>query len=460
MLGFIRSWLARREYRRIGEQFTTADALRREVRNYDEARCAELVEDLVSGDSKLAWLALQGLNEADRSAVLGPLMKALGDDRFLDPPKGSAAEERHALAWFNKPLPRVLRVLQQHQPLPPEAAPALRRLAEVAPPQIAADARKLLAGMGEPVDVKKYRRRLAGKDLRDVSYALRELAKAASRGHANDALLELFDDLAAIIDSDRSDPTYQNHEQAALLMLKLDRRRAADVLLDPKRFNAQHPALFDVLEALVESGERVSPQRLLPLLEGLWPVQRNHPPFWARVKGSALRLAARVDDPACRAYIDKAFYSGDADLAARAASAWAEANGLPRRVADGKLYNYRDESLPTVVRRWSAAHFFKSWTSNDGIADPVRRADLAGPALAGMRAAGADQCVAIAERAIELLVGHGAAFDDPRVEALEKEFWALGDELDVKLMRWAAEHKQEFLLADRREDEKEAAEKR
>ena len=72
----------------------------------------------------------------------------------------------------------------------------------------------------------------------------------------------------------------------------------------------------------------------------------------------------------------------------------------------------------------------------------------------------ADQCVAICERAIELLVGQGARFNDPRVEALEKQFWALGDELDVKLMRWAAEHKAEFLLADRREDEKEAAKKR
>ena len=454
MIGWVRNWLARREYRRIGEQFETAEALRREARQYDERKCAQLVEDLVSGDSKLAWLANQGLNVAGKAAV-GPLIKALSDGRFLNPPKGSAAEERHVLAWFNKPLPRVIRVLEKHQPLPPEAAAPLRRLAEVGPHDIATSARQLLAGMGEPIDVKRYRWRLAGEDLRDVSAALRELSKAVKRGYGQEAALELFNDLSAIIESGRGDATYCNCKSAALIMLQVDRRRAADVLLDPRVFRADHNGLHDVLEALVESGERVAPQRLLPLLEGLCPVTGNHPPYWAMVKGTALRLAARVDDPHCRAYIDKAMHSGDAGLAARAAPAWAEANGLPRRVADGKLYDYGDEAMPMVVRRWSAAHFFHRWAGNDGIADPARRADLARLALAGMRSAGAEQCAALCERAIEL-VGQGAQFDDPRVEALEKQFWALGDELEVKLMRWAADHRHEFLIADRREDEKEA----
>jgi hypothetical protein len=150
MLEWIRSWRVGREKRRVGRNFGAAEALRRKVREYDASRCARLVADLAGGDHDLAWVAFQGLQEAP-PAALGPLIAALADERFLHPPGASGVEKGHILADFNKPLPRVLRVLAKYQPLPPEATRALGRLAACGDPDVAAHAAKLLAGMGRPL---------------------------------------------------------------------------------------------------------------------------------------------------------------------------------------------------------------------------------------------------------------------------------------------------------------------
>jgi hypothetical protein len=443
MLSWIKAWRFRREYRRIGDNFTTAEKLRREARSYDAKRCAELVEDLVSGDRHVSWLALQALTETGPQSV-GPLIAALSDRRFIHPPRASGAEERHVLAGFNKPMPRVLRLLAKHQPLPPEAAAPLRRLCEIADADVRAEAAKLLAGMGVNLDVGTYRKHLAGADNKGVAQALRELTEAVRRGRGSETVVALFDNLTALLDSNRSDPTYDNHKSAAVLMLRVDLQRATGVLLRPGRLEPSYAAMPGILEALVESGASVPPALLLPLLEALWPRESRS---WSIVKGAALRLAARTDDPACRAFIDRAMVASDAKLRKYATPAWAEVQGLPADVVEGRLYPHDDERLPMVVRRWSAAHFFARFTQNDGIAQPIGRADLVRLALAGMRAAGADDCAAVVENAAALL-RQGASCDDPRVEQAGRDFWKLADELEVKLTRLAADHLGEFVQAD------------
>jgi hypothetical protein len=111
MIGWIQSWLARREYRRIVGGFQTADQLRGEAAAYDPARCAALVEDLVSWDKGRAWLAFQAL-QATSAAATPALVAALSDRRFLT----AQPEDRHALREFNTPLMRVLAVLERRLP--------------------------------------------------------------------------------------------------------------------------------------------------------------------------------------------------------------------------------------------------------------------------------------------------------------------------------------------------------
>lgn len=129
-----------------------------------------------------------------------------------------------------------------------------------------------------------------------------------------------------------------------------------------------------------------------------------------------------------------------------------------RTVVKGHLYTYDDEALPTVVRRWAAAHYFSRFSLNDGFAQPARREELLGLAVAGMRAAGADQCAAIVERAAALLNAQRVEWNDPRVRELEEEFFKLTDALEVKLILYAAEYHDEFHRAEARQAAQEAAE--
>jgi len=271
---------------------------------------------------------------------------------------------------------------------------------------------------------------------------------ALKHGHGRELLPALFDDLVRLID--QPFPTdnvvcFSIYAETAALMLAHDRGRATDVLLAPQRFHARHHAIADVLTALVNAGEVVPPQQLLPLIEDVWRVERRRPD----AVRSMLRLAARTEDPGCRAHIDAALYSSDDKLRAQAVPAWAEANALPCYVADGHLYDFRDARVPAVVRRWSAAHFFASWQGSSGIHDPAGDDDELLPlALQGMSMAGAEQCAAAVRKAAELVRQEGAKFDDPRVRAQASEFRAHEDDLKVKLMRIAIDHREQFLQAE------------
>ena len=134
MFGWLRTWWARRQD--------------------DEARCAALVVDLVSRDRAGAWRAYQALLETGPQSV-GPLIAALSDQRFHDPPT------------------RLTN-------LPPHIPHQVHRLGK---------AGRLLAGMGHLPGLSDYRRRLSGRPRDDASHALSELSEALDRGHGSALVL-------------------------------------------------------------------------------------------------------------------------------------------------------------------------------------------------------------------------------------------------------------------------------
>ena len=118
-------------------------------------------------------------------------------------------------------------------------------------------------------DVAEFRRRLSAAEPGPVSVALGQLLKAASREGGLRAARQLFDDFVTLINGVRCGREFGDHQwadrvvkPAATLMLRADRPRALDVLLEDRRLHPDYPAMPGILEALVAAGEVVPPEKL------------------------------------------------------------------------------------------------------------------------------------------------------------------------------------------------------
>lgn len=420
----------------------------------DAARYEQLVERLLDDDRDASLRAFTALAEASPES-LRPLLAALESPRFWEAPAKPVPSGHPDVppGIRRPPLIDVLHLLTLHRPLPPDAVVPLRGLLGHPNCRAHSEVWDLLIDMGEAPDAEEFRRRLATREGDTLSVALGVLLKAARWEKGLAVVAGLFEDLVAVVDAVRCGRTFGDHcwarvvEEAATLMLLADRPRALAVLLDERRLHPDYPAMPGILEALVSSQEVVPPEKLRPLLEAMW---RHESPYWSFVKERALRLAARVDDAGCRAFIDCAIDSPDAELAAHAVPAWCQVRGLPPGVGEGRAYDYLNVALPAVVRHWSAAQSFIVSAFEVYFEEAVADWDRLPLAVAGMRAAGAGESAEPLKRAADLLRAGGVVDDDPRMRVLSAEFGRFEDELLVKLARLAAGHAEEFRRTDER----------
>jgi hypothetical protein len=281
-----------------------------EVRRLMDDRIHGMVEDLLDGDSYV--VAYRNLT-AEGTDCVPHLLKALKDPRFH---KG----RRRSYGW-QCPVNEIVELLIKFEP--ETAARELTVLLNSPKGGIRRNAAFYLGRTATDECAKSVKDILAGKDYEMQVYATRGIAQAVSENRISAAFgTAVFEPLVAILSAED-----EVSGEVPKCLVKINAKRAAEVLTNDKFLDPSSCLLEPVLSALEEGRVAIPTEKIIRLLGQLRAEAARYP--HSREYGLGLLILAHNRCPQTDSLINQTLVWGDKEtrlLAMRARCVW---EGIP-----------------------------------------------------------------------------------------------------------------------------------
>ena len=384
-----------------------------EAKGWNDAQVEEAVEHFVfnissSSEAKLEEKILESLGTKVQPAIIKILDDRAKYARLVKPTGTNLLPE----APFN----RACLVLGNFPPA--EAAePAIRFLADPSV-NIRRDAAGVLGGIGTPAVVKSLRQVMSDSDEYVRSRGLRSMQWAMQHGRwEKEAARELYADIAELVVAGK------NTDISAQLLMDMNPSGATNLFLSDRVFNADAPALHDVLLALAEQRVNVARDRLLALISDLESPNRLNPN--SRALAVALRLLGQKQTLEDEGFLKLRTDSPDDIVASGAVNgliALANLEGCDQRAWDS-LKAHGFSALNPQQQHFVAVLIFDGEVNNGGLSQYFFNSsgDYWQEALAGLKTMGSSERLAVLSEAVAKFGKDGPARDrERRQEQLAK----------------------------------------
>ncbi len=316
-----------------------------------------------------------------------------------------------------------------------------------------------LGSMGREAHCETMARLLGDEDEYVRSYSLMGCSRALGDDKAEAGFGErLFEPTAKLLCGEKG---HGNAKQAAELLLKIDRARAIERLLQPPVLDALNQHLCDIVDSLNEADVRIPLQRIKELITELKPVATEYP--WNYAFGELLLALAATHDASAREIIDEATGIENDKVTESASQALALLEGIqdPFLFIAELAETSGEDSLDEHQRRYLFLSFLDFQVCNGGFHQYFANGYGSGirDALAGMEAIGSQAGAEVVREAIALFGPEGPAVDrmechtqlaaftneqDDAMEALNSRFYDLIKTVRILMLRYAVEHKESF----------------
>lgn len=432
--------------RAMAEGFAARDQLlaRAETLSDDELRAG--IEALLSGDRSAQENWQRVLEKVGRRAE--PLLV-----RALDDPRCDASRVSEVLGP-DTPFMTVTRTLAH--------IGSVAVIARLLPWTESDEKRKrehaclCIAHVGAPESVDPTRGALGSARESDRTYAIMGVCWAVESNNVTPQFREaVFEALAPFAAGEVAFATFGDRDASRAIM-QLDPDRAATLFLSARCLRPDNRFLAQVLAELNQKGAPIPESALQPLLSRA-KAEAKYP--WTYVHAECLTALARMNAENARREIDDALRSGEDRVRAGAIGALRTLLKLPDPYALCGLERVSDRPAP--VRHVIAALAFQAEVNNGGVSQYFFNSagDDWATAMESFRAMGAVRCADILDRAVKFLGKSGSSSDrDTRIAAyaklsddkekflddLSSEFFEDEDLLDLKIVRYMADHENLF----------------
>lgn len=341
---------------------------------------------------------LRSLGERTHPAVLNLLRDASLYDRLVKPDGQAMMAE--------SPFNRACTLLGDSPG--DESVEALAPFLSDPSPEIRRDASFAISKTGSVTIAPLVRKAFSDPDEYVRSYALMGLGFAMDRSGLADTLRsELFPDVMHLLRADQDD------DDAPDLLYRFDSVQATDYFLSPEVFTVESPILDQVLKVLAKRKVPVPRDRLQSLISGLEMGKLNHPKNYSL--GEALRLLGQLQREEDRVFLQSRLTHPDERVAKGAAEGLLCSlglEGLAERIWDAEKQSGH-ESLSENQRLYRAVFLCDDEINNGGLAQFFANSsgDLWRDALAGFKAMGFEERLAVLTEAIAIFGSNGPSGD-------------------------------------------------
>jgi HEAT repeat protein len=419
------------------------------ARGWSDERVAEAVRWYVLElkSSRRAWdklTVLQKLAARTRPEALRILRDSSLRPRLVE----ATREDEHSLP--EAPFNRLCKLLDKP---PPEVAPLLMPFTEDPLPEIRRDAARLLGEIGTEEALTALQKALGDSDEYVRSWALRGLNAALKENRIGaEGRRGLFDSGLRLLGEGK------NADEAASLLLKIDRERAVAFFLSDASMSPQSKALHRVLELLNEERISVPRERLLAIVHELKKPHLDYPQTYQLHE--VLRALGRHKVPEDRGVLNGYLSHADERVAEGAAA------GL---LASHELEDFRQriggprggKGLTVPQRHYRAVSWLDDEVSNGGFSQYFFNSsgDNWRDALAALEAMGSKERLAIFR---EVLAKFGAAgpsedrekrmgqlskianAEDALFDRFDSRYYKSTEVIDVMVMRYVLKNPDAF----------------
>ena len=318
------------------------------------------------------------------------------------------------------------------------------------------DAAQVIGKTGAAGTAPLLRKAFADEDEYVRSSALMGMMYALNQQRMDGPLrADIFPDVLALLLQER------NAREASILLPKLDETRALKIFLRPEIFFTGSPILPDVLRALHEEKATVPRGLLLEIIAGLGTLEVKYPHTHALA--DALLLLGRHREGQDRGTLQALMEHPDKDVAAGAAAALLASHGM-EDVHDRLAEKERSAGHLTPApaqRHYLAVYICDAEILNGGITQYFFNSsgDTWPDALAGLKAMGFRERLAILEKALAMFGKHAPSTDhgtrqnqlakrfrkdDTMFDELESAWYESTEVVEVFLARYVLEHAEAF----------------
>ncbi|MEM8495850.1 MAG: hypothetical protein AAF663_10745 [Planctomycetota bacterium] len=429
-------WRLRTYVEDVDADFAEARRVRDEARAWNDAKCRQAVDTLLSDNgqshsksARKAWLAYQGLQEC-KETRLPALVGALADDRLVEMLPNDRDRMR---GWFSDTSAgRITRMLKDYESLPATALEPLRQLAAHPNVDLAAEARQLLIRCGELPTPDELRRDLSDPSTDDFKEATRTIRTLAEVPCGRSVIIELWPRLLELLGGDLG---FRVAETFTGTMLAVDRDRAVNDLVDILTTDPLGRNTRGIAEGLHESGVWLPPTRLIPMVRACIDDEGELRATSVNKAGQLLNLGIGSTDTAWVELLQSLIQHPDEKLRLTAIPIWANARGLSEQFLPGAS-NLTESASPTV-KRWANAFYLIHWSRNDGLEQPVMAEELLKSGVTALVAAGAVDLADVFRRARERLETVDDPFEGEVLTGFFDEMLGLTEDAQIKLWRYA-----------------------
>ncbi len=388
------------------------------------------------------------------SRVVPDLMKALEDPRFRVKIEHKPGEYPERV----EPVETVIECLGEIGAR--RAIQKLSRFVEDDSERVRKATALALGSMGDESALPAITRCFADDEDYVRSYALSGVQHALrSNSAAPEFRAAIFEPICALVEWEGAGA----RNGAPEVLIELDRDRAISFLSDPVRLRPDSPGLKDTLRALRRANATVDEVALLGIVETYESRKERYP--GAQILGECLPLLAQSGSSRAREVIHRGFASHDAKVRRGAGEALAALEGVnePFRYAWEREESVGWEGLEPTQRWVLSVRILIDEVNNGGFSQYFwnSSADTWKHASNGLHAIGAHETLRLLIQATSFFGQDGPSTDrDVRTEqlaklvndkdddnlfgGLETEFYEDRDDREALLLKFVAEHAQDF----------------
>ena len=398
-------------------------------------------------NSRHAWdklTVLQKLGARTRTEAL----RILGDPALRARLLEATKEDEHSLP--EAPFNRLCQLLDRP---PPETVSLIVPFSEAPSSQVRKDAAELLGGIGTDEALVAVRKSLRDSDQYVRSAALRGLTAAVKENRVGAAgRRDRFESGLRLLAEGN------NADEAAPLLLKLDRERAVAFFLSDGSLSPQSKVLQDVLQLLNEERIPVPRPRLLALVSELDKPELKYPQTYQLHE--VLRALGRHKVPEDRELFNGYLPHSDEQVAKGAAAGLLASHGLEdfrQRIWEPR----GGKGLTVPQRRCRAVSLLDSEVCNGGFSQYFFNSsgDDWRDALAGLEAVGSKERLAIFREALARFGPAGPSEDretrmdqlakianaeDALFDPLDSRYYKSTEVIEVMVMRYVLKNPDAF----------------